>query len=96
VTGRREFGGGQNAAEIVDRRRDLHLLVGIDTAENAALNARLRDGGHATPFLIRDQGMARTAGRADRTVIGPSHRRLFGHVRPTGACGVQDLAHPAD
>ncbi len=31
--------------------------------------------------------MTRTAGQADRTVIGPSHRRLFGHVRPTGACG---------
>jgi hypothetical protein len=32
VTGRSELGGGQDAAEIVDHRSDVHLLVGIDTA----------------------------------------------------------------
>src|SRR6476619_3620963 len=33
-----------------------------------------------------DGGVARTAGRADRTVMGPLHRRLFGHGRSSGAC----------
>jgi hypothetical protein len=95
AAGCRELCCSDDAAEIIDHRSNVHLLVGIDTAKNAAPDARPRDGGHATPSSSETKGMARTAGRADRTVIGPSHRRLFGHVRPTGACDVQ-LAHPAD
>jgi hypothetical protein len=56
VTGRSELGGGQDAAEIVDHRSDVHLLVGIDTAKNAARDARLRDGGHATPSSSGTKG----------------------------------------
>src|SRR5262249_53898510 len=71
VAGRSKRRRVQDPTEVIDHRGDMDVLVGIDPAEDPAFTRGLRDRGHATPSINQDW-MARTAGRADRTVIGPS------------------------
>jgi hypothetical protein len=87
--------GVQDPTEVIDHRGDVDVLVGIDPAEDPAFARGLRDRGHATPSINQDW-MARTAGRADRTVIGPFAQAPLRSRSPTGACDTQGLAHPAD
>jgi hypothetical protein len=86
AAGCRELRRRQNSADVVDHRSDVHVLVSIHAAENPAPDTRPRDRGHATPSINGLDGTHRRAGGqdSDRALL---HRRLFGHVRPTGACG---------
>jgi hypothetical protein len=63
VAGRRKFRRGQNAADVVDHRSDVHVLVSIHTAENPAPDTRPRDRGHATPSINRVGRHAPPGGR---------------------------------
>jgi hypothetical protein len=58
-------------AQVVDDSGDMDVLVSVDPADHPAV-LRLRDCGHATSSVVRVGWVARTAERADRTVIGAS------------------------
>jgi len=62
-------------AEVVHRDRDVHMLVGIHTNDDAPAR-RIRNARQLTacPSRLRGHG---AAGRTDRTVMGPAAIRLL-------------------
>jgi hypothetical protein len=60
---RRKRRRAQNPAHVVDPRRDMNILVGIDTTQNSARCIRLRHRGHATPSNSRIGWHAPPGGR---------------------------------
>ena len=66
---RRERGHVELAAELVKHDHDVELLVRVDTGDDA--NVVFCDGGHCRPLLFGWLGVARTAGRVDRTGSRP-------------------------
>jgi hypothetical protein len=73
----------QQPADLVEHDRHMDVFVGVDTGNDTQVVA-ICDGGHAAPSC--DVGWGGTHGRdagQDREQAR-SHRRLFGHVHPTG------------
>ena len=89
--GRRELFGAEHPADLVERGRDVGVLVRVDAAGDTASVSVIvviaipswSCGWHAQPVT-------------DRPVTGLLHELLSGHVRPTGCAGGVPLTGPTD